>query len=120
MGHQRERELRQGDLFDPERLAATADPQEGTIQSRFLAFHAANPHVYEAFRRAALALRDRGRRRYGAKAIYETMRYMMALQTEGDEFKLNNDYTSRYARMLLERHPEEFEGFLELRRLRRD
>jgi len=88
-----------------------------TIQERFEAFHRANPAVFSAFRRAALDLKARGRRRFGAKAIWEHMRWHMALETGGADFKLDNSFTSRYARLLLERHPEEFEGFLELRAL---
>lgn len=89
-----------------------------TIQQRFLEFHHSNPHVFAAFVEAARALRRQGREHYGAKAIYEYMRYHMALPTAGEEWRLNNSYTSRYARLLLESYPGEFDQFLEVRRLK--
>jgi hypothetical protein len=46
------------------------------------------------------------------------MRWHMGLATAGDEYKLNNVWTSRYARLLVATYPGEFDGFLELRRLK--
>lgn len=100
----------QGELFD-------APAPEPTLQERFEAWLALNGHVFEAFLAAARDLKARGRKRFGAKAIYEHLRWNLSLATEGDEFKLNNNWTSRLARRLLQCHPEEFQGFLELRRL---
>ena len=91
--------------------------QDGTIQERFERFHRENPQVFVAFAEAARQLKARGRTRYGAKAIYEHMRFHMALPTAGEEWKLNNSYTSRYARLLLSEFPGEFDEFLELRKL---
>lgn len=104
--------------MDGERLLFP--PPRETIQERFVEFHSRNPHVFERFTAAARDLKRLGRRRYGAKAIYEHMRFHLALATDGDEFKLNNVWTSRYARLLVETFPGEFDGFLEMRRLQRE
>jgi hypothetical protein len=55
--------------------------------------------------------------RYGIKALFEVLRYEYSVQTQGDEFKLNNSYTSRYARMLMRQHAD-LDGFFETRELR--
>ncbi len=89
-----------------------------TLQQRFLEFHRANPHVFEAFARAARSLKEGGRQRYGAKCIVERMRFHSGIVTEGGPFKLNNSFVSRLARLLLQEFPGEFDAFLELRALK--
>jgi len=44
-------------------------------------------------------------------------RYELALNTNApvSTFKLNNNYTACYARLLMERNPEDLAGFFELR-----
>lgn len=88
-----------------------------TIQERFAEFDRAHPDVYELFRRFAFELRDAGRKRYSAKALIERIRWHMATSSTEEEFKINNVFTSRYVRKLVEQCPE-FEGFFELRKLK--
>jgi hypothetical protein len=92
---------------------------DDTLQERFELWLSANPHVYERFRAAALALKAEGRKRFGSKAIWERIRWETMVQTTGSEFKLDNTWTSRMARKLLADCPE-LVGFLETRRLQRD
>lgn len=88
-----------------------------TIQQRFEAFHSANPHVYAALRSLAFQMLSNGVRQYGIKGLFEILRWQFALQTKGEPFKLCNDYTSRYARLLVKLNPQ-LDGFFELRELR--
>ncbi len=107
-------------VLTAEELSPTVPPdveRDASLDERFEAFHRANPHVYEELRRLALEMRRRGVRRYGIKGLFEVLRWRYALQTRGDEFKLNNSYTSRYARLLMEREPE-LRGFFEVRELK--
>lgn len=84
-----------------------ASRSEGDIQARFLEFHEANPEVYAQMRRMAFELKGGGAARYSIRGIYETLRFRRTLETGGDAgFKLNNDFCSRYARMLMEQEPE--------------
>ena len=85
-----------------------------SIEERFRAFHDANPHVYHQLRDMALDLRDRGVTRYGIKALYEVLRYERAIATRGDEFRLNNNYTAHYARLIMDETPA-LAGFFETR-----
>jgi hypothetical protein len=95
-------------------------PPSDTIQAHFERWLAENPAVYGLFLRAARELKAAGRRHYGAKALAEWIRHHTGVVTTGEPWKINNNYTSRLARKLLEDHPEEFTGFLELRRLKRE
>ncbi len=88
-----------------------------TIAERFAAFHELNPHVYAALRTLALRLHGTGRRRGSIKQLFEVLRYEYSLRTEGDEYKLNNNYHSRYARLLME-NEQALQGWFETRELR--
>ncbi len=83
------------------------------LQQRWREFHAANPHVYAHFERLALKAAQ-FRVRFGAKAIWEVMRWEMAINTTEAEPKLNNSYTAYYAREFVRRHPEHT-GLFEMR-----
>ncbi|MCC6455179.1 MAG: hypothetical protein IT328_09580 [Caldilineaceae bacterium] len=104
-----------------EGLQATVQPKvakEATIQERFESFHAHNPHVYAALRTLALQMLGNGVRAYGIKGLFEILRWQFSIQTGGkEEFRLSNDFTSRYARLLVELNPE-LDGFFTLRELR--
>lgn len=103
--------MQQRDLFnEPD------DPKPRTIQERFEAFHRSHPDVYSLFKKLAFELLQSGRAHYGAKSLMEVIRFHRTTSGGDGEFKINNVFTSRYARMLIEEHPE-FEGFFELRSL---
>jgi len=114
-------------LFDPGPvyLHQTNEPvtlvtsEDATIQQRFEAFHAANPHVFDAIVRLAFKARSHGVQSYGMKGIFELLRWDYSLQTRGDVFKLNNIFTSRYARLVMDALPE-LDGFFETRELKAD
>ena len=72
-----------------------------TISERFERFHAANPHVYTSLRALALAQAEQGARRISPKFLFEQLRASGPDTATGDDlYRLNNIYTSRYARML--------------------
>lgn len=99
-------------------------PQEpdmtGTIEAEFRAFHAANPKVYDLFVQFARELQAAGKKRGGAKLIMERIRWevYISLTNAADDFKLNNNYTSRYARKAMNEHTE-LRGFFKLRCIKR-
>ena len=63
-----------------------------------------------------------GFHRWGAKAIWEVLRYELAISTTANvkDYKLNNNYTSRMARKLMNEEPEDFGDFFEVRKLKTD
>lgn len=89
------------------------------IQEQFEQFHASHPEIYAEFRQIALNLLKHGRSHYGSKAIFEVIRYHRALsgKSETELFKINNNYSSRYARKLMEEN-EQFRDFFEIRELK--
>jgi hypothetical protein len=84
------------------------------VVAKFKAFHAANPHIYDLFLRFTNQLVKRGRTRYGMKSIAERVRWEMAVETAGDDFKINNIYMSCYARLLILKNPD-LKDFFETR-----
>jgi hypothetical protein len=86
----------------------------GDMHARFLAFHRENQDVYIELRRLALQMRDTGRTSYSIKGLFEVLRWSRDLATRGDSFKLNNNYTAYYARLLMEHEPR-LAGMFELR-----
>lgn len=84
---------------------------EQTIDERFAAFHELNPHVYDELRRLALDLVHRGRARIGIGMLFEVLRWSSSMSTIGDEYRLNNDFRSRYARLLAAQESELAEAF---------
>lgn len=73
-----------------------------TTAERFEAFHAENPHVYQVLVRLArewVAATDR--RKLGVKTLYERARWEIAVDTRDADYRLNNNYTPFYARLIM-------------------
>lgn len=89
-----------------------------TWEVRFGRFHGQNPHVYARLVAMARQLRASGIERYGIKALYEVLRFesLTTKNTEGPSapFKLNNNFTAYYAR-LIERQEPDLAGFFQMR-----
>lgn len=88
-----------------------------TISEKFDEFHNKNPHVYEQLEQMSWQLYNKGQRKVGIGMLFEVMRWRSMLRTEGDEYKLNNNYRSRYVRMLIDNNPQ-FETLFETRTLK--
>ena len=88
-----------------------------SIQERFERFHDENPEVYELLVRFAHEAHAAGRSRLGIGALWERLRWHTSVETEGEPYKLNDNYRSRYARLLAERNPE-LAHLFETRKLR--
>ena len=76
-----------------------------SIDESFSAFHRANPHVFRALRQLAMDMKAKGHQRYSINGLFEVLRWHYAMATNGDDFKLNNNYRALYARLLMERVP---------------
>ncbi len=89
---------------------------ESRAAERFREFHRENPQVYDRLLGLALEWKRRGRTRCGIGMLWEVLRWQTGMETGGDPYKLNNNYRSRYARLMMEREPELL-GFFETREL---
>jgi len=85
--------------------------KEGRITEKFNQFHHDNPGVYKRLRELSFELLESGYERYSMKGLFEVLRYKEAIRTRGSLFKLNNNYTSLYARMLMRNEPRLYDFF---------
>ena len=97
-------------LWDSWTIVEPEYEQKMTIQQRFELFHRANPAIFTRLVRLALELkRHHGCVYYGIGALVEKLRWdytVRPIKTEGSDFKLCNDYRSRYARLIMATVPE--------------
>ncbi len=99
-------------------LALDFGPRSQTIQARFDEFHAANPWVYDELAALARQAQKRGHSKIGIELLFAVCRWERLMRTTGsDGFKLNDHFTSRYARLLMQREPD-LRGMFETRGLR--
>ena len=94
----------------PESETGALDP----IERAFWEFHSENPDVYRELRSLALSLKGKGHDHYGIKALFEVVRFNRAAATSDETFKLNNNYSALYARLLM-KHEKRLGGFFEIR-----
>jgi hypothetical protein len=87
------------------------------LDQKFWDFYRKNPQVMEKLIHLTAQAKRAGRKKIGMKMLFEVIRWEHFISTKGDDFKLNNSYTSRYTRLLIEQHPE-FESMFETRRIR--
>lgn len=89
---------------------------ESELQARFEAFHAANPRVYATLVRLAREAHAVGHQRVGIAMLFEVARWQLSVVTTGDDFKLNNSWRSRYARLIMAQE-QDLAGVFETREL---
>lgn len=93
-------------LFDAAQEADMLAP--ATIEGRFQAFHAAHPQVYRKLIEFSRELVAAGWDHFGISVVWERLRYETMLGAHRDEdcYKLNDQYRSRYARLIIDQVPE--------------
>ena len=90
---------------------------DSPIERAFWEFHAANPHVYDRLVHLTRDLMRRGRRKIGIGMLFEVLRWHhLSTVGDADGFKLNNNYRSYYARLIMSIEPD-LDGIFEIRRL---
>lgn len=83
------------------------------VLEKFKDFHSKNPHVYIEFKHLAKQMKIAGQKQYSAQAIVYRMRWNHDIATTGEPFKITNDFTSIYARLLVFHEPE-FKDFFKM------
>jgi hypothetical protein len=84
----------------------------------FNLYHKENPIIWEQFKLTTLEAIKKGFKNYGSKGIFEIIRWNQEGEIKEDGFKLNNNFTSDYARKFMEEYPEH-KGFFRLRILKK-
>lgn len=102
------RQTRDRTLFDDDR----------SIQERFDVFIKDNPSVYELFKKFAWQAREAGLMRISSDDIIHRIRWWTKVEIRSREpFKINDHFSSRFARKLIQDDPT-FERYFETRRLK--
>ena len=86
--------------------ALQAELFKPTLEQQFAAFHRSNPHVYEALVAEARELKKLGVRQISIRDLVAFVRRENIRIRRTDDFRINNNHTSRFARLIIEKHPE--------------
>jgi hypothetical protein len=90
------------------------------IKEDFETFHENHPEVYSHLVSLARQWKSATRNTIGIKTLYERLRWEYGIQGKDQYgFKLNNNYTAYYARLIMENNPE-LAGMFELRKVKQD
>ena len=79
--------------------------KESAADRRFHEFHRDNPDVYRELMHLVREAMRRGRKKMGIKMLWEVVRWNRFLRTNDEQYKLNNNYHSRYARLIMQKEP---------------
>lgn len=104
-------------LFDLAPLVTPDYEPEATIQQRYEQWRDANEWVLPALGSLLDNWSQHGQKRVGVKAAAEWLRMEYAYRLKSQDFAVNNSYTSRLARDLIDRYPH-LAGVIETRELR--
>ena len=85
------------------------------MKKTFEQYHKENPEIWLAFRQTTFEAISKGFKSYGSKGIFEIMRWKQSGSIKSDGFKINNNYTSDYARKFMIQYPSH-RGFFRLRK----
>jgi hypothetical protein len=95
--------------LDQELARNFASHYEDSLEAHFWRFHRAHPEVYAAIVQLAREWRSRGRARWSINGAFEVLRWqrhLAGLPDEREGFKLNNNYRSRYARLITDQESD--------------
>jgi hypothetical protein len=106
-----------GDRGSSKVREAAIAARERSIQARFEEFHRENPRVYSTLVSLARRAVSEGRPRLGIGHLWEVARWELHVPTNGEPFRLNDHYRSRYSRLIMAREPD-LAGYFETRELR--
>tara|TARA_R110000737_G_C14524521_1_gene476009 strand:+ start:101 stop:406 length:306 start_codon:yes stop_codon:yes gene_type:complete len=84
-----------------------------TIKDSFDQFHITNPQVYSIFEAKAFAAIKMGKTKMSSKLILNVIRWEAFIQTTdvNSTYKINDAYTSHYARLFAEENPAHADVF---------
>lgn len=100
---------------DLQPIKGLSNLKDKSIEESFEEFHKNNPHIYRYIVSLCRKLKSKGVIRYGMKAIFEVIRFNYLMSTNSsDGFKMNNNFTALYARLVMEQEPE-LDGFFAIR-----
>jgi len=104
----------QPDLF-PEslpKLVSVENEEHDTTSDRFHRFHEANPAVYNAIVSMSKQVRSKGLKKWSVRSAFHVLRYVSVNVDAGNDYKINDNFSPFYSRMIQARVPELSEFFV--------
>lgn len=108
----------QSTLFDSYKLTKVEGISKMPTDAAFHAFNRANPWVVKELEKIAWEMLRSGRKKIGIQACIEIFRWETRRHTISHDFKINNNFASRYARLIHDRNPHWGQVF-ELRNIKK-
>lgn len=75
----------------------------------FKKLHTENPLVYQEFSKLTKQI-AKTKKKYSAEAILQVLRWHRDIETNGEPFKISNNFRSMYARLFIHNNPD-YNGF---------
>lgn len=98
-------------------LEGPDDERDDRIERAFRKFHSDNPQVYEMLCALAREAKAAGFGGYAIAGLFERLRWHFDVELRGSQaLNLNNNFRSRYARLIMEQEPD-LKDFFEVREL---
>lgn len=110
-----EDDLHQIGLWDARPVPSTRpESRSDEIEAAARRFVKLNPEVWDLFLKFTFQLLARGRKHYSSDAVLHRIRWYTDVETSGDEFKVNNNFSAVFARWFHDAYPEH-DGFFRTR-----
>ena len=86
-------------------------------KGKFRKFHFANPHIYQTFSIYSWDAANVGHKVFSHWLIMNRIRWDSLIQTDGEKYKIPNEFIAFYARMFMIRHPQ-LGAFFKIKRMK--
>ena len=86
-------------------------------KGKFRKFHFANPHIYQTFSIYSWDAAKAGHKVFSHWLIMNRIRWDSLIQTDGEKYKIPNEYIAFYARMFMIRYPQ-LGAFFKIKRMK--
>lgn len=95
------------------------DIPNNEVDRKFQEYHKKNPDVYKHFVRITREAKTKGKDHLSIWLVANVVRWYVYMETDdpNSEFKISNDYLSRYARLIMKQEPD-LQGIFKTKRLK--
>ncbi len=103
-------------VADDDSDALSSEEKVKRNKARWWKWHQENPHVWALFCRFTFEAITSGRRRYSPWAIINRVRWETGVVTQGEDFKISNDFIAFYSRYFMHTYPQH-KGFFATKKM---
>ena len=91
--------------------------EDNELYLQFQQYNKKNPYIYELFKKYAFETISKSFSNFGAHTIIHRIRWYTEVESAGDAFKINNNYSAYYSRLFMEEFPQH-NGFFRTRKVK--